>query len=297
MPFLKVLDEMGIHYYFQYTLNDYEKEGIEPKEPAIEKRIETFKELSLLIGKEKVIWRFDPIIVTQQLSTRDILKKIWNIGNQLKEYTDKLVISFIDVNEYRKVQRNLVKENSLFTKETIANSELTKVQMNEIGEGLMKIGKRWKDEGRDITISTCAEKIDLEQYDIRHNRCIDGELMKTIFIKDAELAYYLNFGKLPENNTLFPDEYKNCTLLSAEKLKDKGQRKICGCMVSKDIGMYNTCSHFCAYCYANTSQENVIKNRKLHTEDNECMINFTKGTQLSSPPKLKIQLGGGSHTT
>ena len=271
IPYLKELDALGIHYYFQYTLNDYEKELLEPNVPALEKRINTFKELSNLIGKEKVIWRFDPMIVTPQLSTRDILMKVWSIGNQLKGYTNKLVFSFIDINSYRKVQRNLVKESTLFSKDSIENAEFTLLQMNEIAEGLMKIRERWKEEGWAISLATCAEEIDLEQYKIEHNRCIDGELMKQLFADDDELIFYLNYGKLQEKNSLFFDADNKITL-SPEKFKDKGQRKICGCMVSKDIGMYNTCSHFCTYCYANTANETVIKNRKLHTDNSESII-------------------------
>lgn len=272
IPFLNELDERGIHYYFQYTLNDYEKEGFEPNVPKLERRIETFKELSNLIGKEKVIWRFDPIIVTTQLTPIEILKRIWNIGNRLKDYTNKLVFSFIDINCYRKVQSNLVKETSQFTKALVAKSELTSGQMNEIAEGLFKIRDRWKNEGRDIQIATCAENIDLKQYNIEHNRCIDGELMKQLFSDDTDLIHYLNCGKFPEKDVLFAEEFKKAHL-SAEKLKDKGQRKECGCMISKDIGMYNTCSHFCVYCYANTSQSTVIKNRSIHSANNESIIN------------------------
>lgn len=271
IPLLMILDEMGIHYYFQFTLNDYEKEGFEPNVPALEKRIETFKELSNLIGKEKVIWRFDPIIVTPQLSPREILKRVWNIGNQLKGCADKFVFSFIDINIYRKVQRNLVKESALFSKDTIENSELTNEQMEEIAEGLVKIRERWEQENWKISISTCAEEINLEQYNIQHNRCIDGDLMKQLFIEDDDLVYYLCFGKLPEMDTLFVDKNDKIPL-SVKKIKDKGQRKICGCMISKDIGMYNTCSHFCAYCYANTSKETVLKNSKLHTINSESII-------------------------
>ena len=271
IPYLKELDVLGIHYYFQFTLNDYEKELLEPNVPALEKRIKTFIELSDLIGKEKVIWRFDPMIVTPQLSPRDILMKVWTIGNQLKGYTNKLVFSYIDINSYRKVQRNLVKESTLFSKDSIENAEFTLLQMNEIAEGLMKIRDRWKEDGWIISLATCAEEIDLEQYQIVHNRCIDGELMKEIFSEDDDLIFYLNFGKLPEKNSLFED-IDNKIQLSPEKFKDKGQRKICGCMVSKDIGMYNTCSHFCTYCYANTSKETVIKNRKLHSDNSESII-------------------------
>lgn len=271
IPYLNELDKIGIHYYFQYTLNDYEKELFEPNVPALEKRINTFKELSNLIGKERVVWRFDPIIVTHQLTPREILKRIWNIGNQLKGYTNQLVFSFIDINSYRKVQRNLVKESSMFEKETIENSELTSNQMNEIAEGLMKIRERWRTEGWGISLATCAEEVNLEKYQIAHNRCIDGDLMKKLFAENKELIYYLNYGKLPENNTLFGEQFDKIPL-SAEKLKDKGQRKACGCMISKDIGMYNTCSHLCTYCYANTSKETVIKNIKLHSENNESII-------------------------
>lgn len=272
IPYLNELDKKGIHYYFQYTLNNYEKEWFEPKLPALEKRINTFKELSSLVGKEKVIWRFDPIIVTPRLSPHEILKRIEDIGNQLKGYTDKLVFSFVDINNYQKVKRNLVKENSMFfSKETIENSEPAQSQMDEIAEGLMKIRERWATEGWKISFATCAEEINLEKYDIHHNRCIDGELMKALFPEDKELIYYLNYGKLPENNSLFVDEFDKIPL-PPEKLKDKGQRKACGCMISKDIGMYNTCGHLCTYCYANTSKAIVAKNRQLHNENKESII-------------------------
>ena len=46
--------------------------------------------------------------------------------------------------------------------------------------------------------------------------------------------------------------------------KDKGQREFCGCIVSKDIGEYNTCPHLCEYCYANASKEIALKNWELH---------------------------------
>src|SRR5574344_3150016 len=59
LPYLHELDKRGIHYYFQVTLNDYIKERFEPNVPSVYERVETFKELSSIVGKERIIWRFD----------------------------------------------------------------------------------------------------------------------------------------------------------------------------------------------------------------------------------------------
>ena len=269
LPYLHELDEGGIHYYFQVTLNDYVKEGFEPNVSSVDDRVETFKKLSEMIGKERVIWRFDPLIITPNIRPRDLLTCIWHIGNKLKGYTDKLIFSFVDVKAYRKVQNNLVKETMLFTKEDVENAEANHAQRIEIVQGLQKIREAWHKDGWDVEIATCAEDIDLESYGIEHNRCIDGELMKRIFAEDEELVYYLHtltwpardiFGQLPPLPT------------KEKKVKDAGQRKICRCMVSKDIGMYNTCRHFCVYCYANTSKDCVLNNKSKHNDDSESII-------------------------
>ena len=269
IPYLPELDKRGIHYYFQVTLNDYVKEEFEPNVPSVEERVKTFKQLSNLIGKEKVIWRFDPLIITPNIGPRELLTRIWHVGNKLKGYTDKLVFSFVDVKAYRKVQSNLVKETPYFSKDNVEQAEMTSGQRTEIVEGLVKLRDIWKQNGWNLQLATCAEEINLEKYGIEHNRCIDGELMKRIFADDKELVYYLHTGKMPEPDMFgeippIPEKQKN--------LKDKGQRKICGCMVSKDIGMYNTCRHLCVYCYANTSKEVVLKNRDKHNDESESII-------------------------
>ena len=255
-PYLHELDARGIHYYFQFTLNDYD-EQLEPNVPSLEERIETFKDISEKIGKEKVIWRFDPLVMTDKIGVDELLRKIENIGNQLKEHTEKLVFSFADIGGIYKTVANNLKRLK------INSHEFTPYAMNEFAKGLRVLNINWH-----FSLAACAERIDLEQYGIKHNRCIDGDLMKRIFAKDTDFVYYLSYGKLPEKNHLSPLEIPKKEV----NLKDKGQRGPCGCIISKDIGMYNTCPHFCAYCYANSSKKTVEDNRKNYAENGESII-------------------------
>jgi DNA repair photolyase len=271
IQYLKELDWLGFQYYFQFTLNDYEHERLEPKVPSLTERIETFCHLSELIGHERVIWRFDPLIITPQTSVRDLLAKLWRTGNQIKGFTDKLVFSFIDVNAYRKVKKNLLHETSFYTKHTIADAEFSKIQIDEFVQGLVKIQERWHSEGWNITLATCAEDIDLSKYKIEHNSCVDGMLMRKIFSTDVELLHYLKYGNSRMHHSLLHFYTGN----EQVHLKDKGQRKSCECIVSKDIGMYNTCPHICVYCYANISPKNVQENIDRHSDEAESIITCT----------------------
>lgn len=269
LPYLQELDKRGIHYYFQVTLNNYEQEGFEPYLPSIDNRIETFKQLSSIIGKERVIWRFDPLIVTQQTTPRELLVRIKDIGSRLKGYTDKLVFSFVDIKTYKKVQNKLLQETNLFTTENIAAGELSLVQRQEIIEGLVELREIWGREGWQLTLATCCEEIDLDLYGIEHNRCVDEELMKRTFSEDEEFLYYLHTLKWPQRDMfgalpILPEKQK--------KVKDPGQRKVCGCMLSKDIGMYDTCPYLCTYCYANSNKNRVINHISKHNYDSEGLI-------------------------
>jgi biotin synthase-like enzyme len=69
-----------------------------------------------------------------------------------------------------------------------------------------------------------------------------------------------------------PDMFNsNSVIEKTRNNKDKGQRQFCGCIISKDIGEYNTCPHLCEYCYANTSKNIALTNWDLHkrSPDNE----------------------------
>ncbi len=225
IPYLKILDKKNINYYFQFTLNDYEEEKFEPFVPSLKERIEIFKELSSQIGKEKVIWRFDPIILTEKTTIEKIIKKIEFIGNEINAFTEKLVISFLDL--YPKVKRR-------FLKYSIPVKEISINDMHLTAKELQGINRKWG-----LKIRTCSENIDLTNYDIYPNKCIDDKLMIRLFHNDSELMQFLE-----------ADTYLFQPHNTPSKLKDKGQRKYCNCIVSKDIGKYNTCKYRCLYCYA-----------------------------------------------
>lgn len=227
---LDFLDERGLNYYFQFTLNDYDAEGYEPGVPKLEERIETFMALSKRLGKDRVVWRFDPLLLTDKVSLADLLKKVERIGNLIHSYTSRFVFSFADITGYKKVQKHLSLAG-------IQAREFTVPEMQAFAAGVQQLNQRWG-----LSVSTCAEVIDLDLYGVEHGRCIDDRLLIKLFPQDAKLMAFLGYEK-GLGGAWVPVPRKR-------KLKDPGQRKACGCIVSKDIGCYGTCSHGCVYCYA-----------------------------------------------
>lgn len=260
LPFLKEINDRGINYYFQFTLNDYEKEGLEPSVPKLEERIAIFKKLSDSIGKEKLIWRFDPLILTDKVGVEELLNKIERVGNAIHNHTKKLVISFADIEPYAKVKRNLIKADFKYR-------DFDKHSMEKITEGIQKLNETWG-----LEIATCAEISDFDKYKIKHNKCIDDDLMIKLFGNDSLLMDFL--GAKKENKAgLSAFGGGSEPEIIRDNLKDKGQRKECGCVVSKDIGQYNTCGHLCVYCYANYSENVVRKNLNgQQTETGESIL-------------------------
>ena len=247
---LDFLDQNIKNYYFQFSLNDYDKEGFEGKVPLLENRIRAFKELSNRIGKDRVVWRFDPLLLTNNIDVKELLKRLEKIGNEIFQFTNKLVFSFADISIYKKVESNLKKEN-------ISYIEFSLDTMIEFAEGLQRLNSRWG-----LELATCAEKFDLNKYGINHNKCIDDDLMIKLFHQDKELMKFLGVEFI--ESTLFEADGQ---IKKTKIIKDKGQREACGCIMSKDIGEYNTCPHECVYCYANTSKEIALANYKKHLEN------------------------------
>jgi hypothetical protein len=218
IPYLDEIDKMGINYYFNYTLNDYEKEKLENMLPSLNTRIEIFKELSVKIGRDKVIWRFDPLILLKGQKDEILIDKIVNIASQIHKYTNKLVVSFVDTS-YQKVKYSL-KRNGFELENFNRDDKIRFVKM------LYLAIKPFE-----LKIFTCAEQDVLDLKFVLKNKCVDDELIEKLSIHKEVLNFIAD-------------------LRLQKKLKDKGQRKNCGCMVSKDIGKYDSCFYGCTYCYA-----------------------------------------------
>ncbi len=260
---LDYLNERKIGCYIQYTLNDYESEGLEKGVPPLDQRIDTFKKLVDKLGFGRVVWRFDPMILTDKISIDNLLEKIQNIGDHLKGYTEKLVFSYADIISYKKVKANLEKNHVNYREWDVES-------MNEFAARLSKLNK---ERGWNYQLATCGEKIDIEQYGIAHNRCVDDDLMIRFSWNDTELMNFLNVETHLIQPSLFEDSKIPADAIMISEMrfavknknnKDKGQRQFCGCIISKDIGQYNTCPHLCEYCYANTSKEVAVANWKRH---------------------------------
>lgn len=266
LPYLPVLKKRSIKCYVQYTLNDYEQENLE-KVPPLADRIETFKLLVEQLGRGAVIWRFDPMVLTDDISVDDLLRKVQNIGDQLKDYTEKMVFSYADIAMYKKVKHNLEMNG-------IRYHEWETQQMEEFAEKLSIMNS---ERGWNFQLGTCGEKIDIDKYGVKHNRCVDGDLIVRLAWDDKQLMDFMKvkvenvppptlFGEpeIPQGAILLPN---NHYFISTHK-KDAGQRQFCECMASKDIGEYNTCPHLCEYCYANSTKQLALQNWKRHQENN-----------------------------
>lgn len=218
-PMLKRLKELSNYtYYFQFTLNPYGLD-IEPNVPNKSTSvIPTFQKLSDMIGSQKVIWRYDPIVLSKKY-TIDYHKEYFEkLAKKLAPYSRKCTFSFLD--SYKSTLRN-TKDLELLP--------ITDDSMCEIAQMLQEIASAYN-----LKLETCAEKIDLDYLGISHAHCIDQHI----------------FESLTGNRLILE--------------KDKNQRPECGCMASIDIGMYNTCSNGCKYCYANYNHAMALKNCSGH---------------------------------
>jgi hypothetical protein len=204
-PFIKHIDtinKMGVGVLFQVTLNDYENENLELNLPPLQQRITSLIQLSDLIGKEKVLWRYDPLILTNKITVDSLINKISSIGEVIYPCVGRLTISFLS--PYRKVLRNL---NGLSVRDISVQDK------NTIALGIRRCSQNWN-----LPVYSCAEPLDLSMYGINHGSCIDPALIVRCYGDDISIQNYFRISKTTD-------------LVSGEEVvrfgsvKDRGQRK------------------------------------------------------------------------
>jgi len=168
---LYLLDQMSYNYYFQFTLNPYGKD-IEKNVPQKNEITDTFIRLSEKIGKNKVIWRYDPILLTEKITTDYHVRYFEYLAKKLKDYTEKCIISFVDL--YKKCQRNLK-----VIKPLDFNDDIKRL----LSEKILGIAKSYG-----LKLETCAEDIELSDIGIPHGKCIDDNLISQICKGKIELG-------------------------------------------------------------------------------------------------------------
>lgn len=162
MPYLDKLNDYA--YYFQFTVNSYGKDielNVPNKNDII---IPAFRELSNRIGADRVIWRYDPILLTEKYTIDYHVNYFNELAKRLSGYTDKCIISFLDL--YRNTQTHL---------KDIGILPLGDKEMYELAERLVEIANK-----NNLIIESCAEKINLEKFGIQHGHCIDCSLFEKI---------------------------------------------------------------------------------------------------------------------
>ncbi|MEA3543656.1 MAG: DUF1848 domain-containing protein [Thermodesulfobacteriota bacterium] len=235
MQHLDELDQIGLNYYFQFTLNPYGQE-FEPNVPSIEQRIETFQQLAEKIGRKKVIWRYDPVILTSATNIDWHLEQVESIARQLESSTERLVFSFYDFYGKGRGRLHAALENTGITLDDITRHE-NRAELDAIVKGFKATADRYQ-----MNIFSCSEDFDLSANGIEHGACIDGKLIQQLF------------GGEPSDK------------------KDKNQREACGCVESVDMGIYNTCHFRCSYCYANFNEGVIAKNHSKHNVNDPAML-------------------------
>ena len=233
MHYLDELDEMGYRYYFQFTLTGYPA-VLEPRVPPTDLLISSFRELSGRLGPDRVVWRFDPIFLSDITDEKAILETFGHIASLLEGRTRRIVISFTHF--YKSVLRNLnrlERETGIRFHDTAGDEPL----MRRMAGSMAAVAR-----DRGMEIVSCATNLDLSGEGVAPGKCIDDALIKRVF------------G------------------ITVPAVKDPYQRAECGCVRSRDIGQYNTCVHDCVYCYASSNKNQARLQKIAHNPESLFLI-------------------------
>ena len=210
-PVLDTLDRRGDRYYFQFTLTGYGPD-LEPGLPPAADRLEAFIALADRLGPERVLWRYDPIVLSSRTPPDFHRRAFGSLCARLAGHTRRVTISLVEY--YRKVDRRLraLEANGVSFDRQAATDEETLALIAGLAATAREHG---------MEMVSCASQVDLAAAGVPPGSCVDGGLISSLW------------G------------------VSTPPGRDRGQRAACRCAPSRDIGTNDTCAHGCLYCYAN----------------------------------------------
>lgn len=234
---LPELDRRGFRYYFQYTLIGYPR-SLDPLAPPARTAVETFRRLSGEIGSRRVIWRYDPIVISAATPPDDHRRRFERLARALEGFTRRVVISFVD--DYARTRRRMAALSSQGAAPIPIVPGSSGALPDEIAALVSDLAGCAAAHGMEI--HSCAELLDLQPYGVAPGKCIDPHLLEQVF------GIELHSGK------------------------DPYQRPACGCAASKDIGMYDSCLFGCSYCYATGSFARARRSYRIHDPNGPALL-------------------------
>jgi hypothetical protein len=226
LPHLDELEQRGYRFYCHYTVTGAPR-ALEPRVPGWEKAVDVFRQLAEHIGPRRVLWRFDPILFTDELDATFYVERFREIATALSGATERCYFSFAVF--YGKVARRLGEAGVCYFDPPLEK----RLSLVEAMAGIA--------DECGITLHACCQDA-LVGGRVQKAHCVDGDLL-------AEL---------------FPDR--------PHVTKFNPTRKECGCVASRDIGVYDTCPFGCVYCYANQSREAALKRFKTHDPEGDMLV-------------------------
>ena len=206
------LSNRGYRFYVMVTLTGYPI-LLEPSMVGTSKILAAIIKLAEKIGPDRVIWRYDPLIVTN-ITNEDFHLANFNLmAQKLTGSVHRVIISIYD--EYKGAAKRLQALERMGSLQMLNTGNAFQEQtLPRLLAGFAESAK-----AAGMEIQSCARKEDFSHYGINPGACIDALLIERLWGLD----------------------------LSG---KDKNQRPHCLCSKSVDIGAYGTCSANCVYCYA-----------------------------------------------
>lgn len=157
LPYMKEISET-YRVICHYTITAYGTD-VEPNVPDIETSIQILMELSKIVGKEKVLWRYDPILLTQKYTVQKHLETFEKMAKQIAPYVERCIFSFVEM--YKKHEVNFP-ELIPFTEE----------DKDLIAEGIGRIAMKYG-----FILQTCGPEENYAGYGINTSGCVTLDIL------------------------------------------------------------------------------------------------------------------------